>query len=442
MAHMMKHTKAACGHMFAHYDRECEHISNENIDTQRTHLNYNLAVHQQLSQGEFVKQRCSQVHCQNRKDVNVMVSWVVTAPKNLPEQEHGHFFKATYDFLQNRYGKENVVSAYVHMDEITPHMHFAFVPVIYDQKKDRYKVSAKEAVGRPDLQTFHADLSKHLELALGHEVDILNEVTKNGNKTVRELKREAAAKEIEDLKQERKQLLFQQKKEFGRYEDLQIEVGKIQDTAVKTVMPGFVALKKKDFEQLKEQAKAYVVNREEINDIRQHRKALADKEKKLEKEKAALAQERAKAVQKQKQADAAYQRQLNLNLLLEKEEEQRKHLKEELKAKEQQLISKEKELEWKDTCLDSVNYSYRSLSFVLAHTVAAIKTLPFTGLSQNQNELVQAISRYAEDKMAQNGHHEAQDAIKEARVCTAIKMQRPPEKPPISRKWSDHGFDR
>ena len=56
MAHMMKHTKAACGHMFAHYDRECEHISNENIDTQRSHLNYNLAVHQQLPQGEFVKQ--------------------------------------------------------------------------------------------------------------------------------------------------------------------------------------------------------------------------------------------------------------------------------------------------------------------------------------------------------------------------------------------------
>ena len=431
MAHMMKHTKAACGHMFAHYDRECEHISNENIDTQRSHLNYNLAVHQQLPQGEFVKQRCSQVHCQNRKDVNVMVSWVVTAPKNLPEQEHGHFFKATYDFLQNRYGKENVVSAYVHMDEITPHMHFAFVPVIYDQKKDRYKVSAKEAVGRPDLQTFHADLSKHLELALGHEVDILNEVTKNGNKTVRELKREAAAKEIEDLKQERKQLLFQQKKEFGRYEDLQIEVGKIQDTAVKTVMPGFVALKKKDFEQLKEQAKAYVVNREEINDIRQHRKALADKEKELEKEKAALAQEREKAAQKQQQANADYQRQLNLNFLLEKEEKEKKELQEKLREAEKGLIQKEK-----------INNKFRRISFVLADTVAAIKTLPSDGLTRSQNELIEAISRYADDGIIRNGPYEALDAIKEARVCTAIKMQKSPGKPPISRKWPDHGFDR
>lgn len=129
MAHMMKHTKASCGHMFAHFDRRAEHISNENLDRTRTHLNYNLATHQTMDQGEFVRQRCSEVHCQNRKDVNVMVSWVVTAPKDLPEAEHRAFFQASYDFLKNRYGLENVVSAYVHMDEVTPHMHFAFVPV-------------------------------------------------------------------------------------------------------------------------------------------------------------------------------------------------------------------------------------------------------------------------------------------------------------------------
>jgi len=27
MAHLMKHTKASCGHMFAHYVRKAEHIS-------------------------------------------------------------------------------------------------------------------------------------------------------------------------------------------------------------------------------------------------------------------------------------------------------------------------------------------------------------------------------------------------------------------------------
>ncbi len=59
MAHLMKHTKASCGHMFAHYDRKAEHISNENLDRSKTHMNYNLATHQQEQQGEFIRKRCS-----------------------------------------------------------------------------------------------------------------------------------------------------------------------------------------------------------------------------------------------------------------------------------------------------------------------------------------------------------------------------------------------
>lgn len=196
MAHLMKHNASASGHMTKHYERAKDSdgnyikFSNQDIDTNRTHLNYNIAGNQQLNQMEFIRQRCSQVRCQNRKDVNVMCSWVITAPKDLPEHEQKYFFKASYDFLANRYGRENVVSAYVHLDETTPHMHFAFVPVTEDKKRDCLKVSAKEVVNRKDLQTFHNDLQKHLECELGHPVNILNEATKDGNKTVSELKRQ------------------------------------------------------------------------------------------------------------------------------------------------------------------------------------------------------------------------------------------------------------
>lgn len=202
MAHMMKHTKASCGHMFAHFDRKAEHISNENLDRTRTHLNYNLADHQQMDQGEFVRQRCSEVRCQNRKDINVMCSWVVTAPKDLPANEHRAFFENTFDFLEKRYGKENTVSAHVHMDEVTPHLHYAFVPVVHDVKHDRDKVSAKERVSRTDLQTFHKDLSGYLEKALGHEVNVLNEATKEGNKSIEVLKRESAINKVAELEKQ------------------------------------------------------------------------------------------------------------------------------------------------------------------------------------------------------------------------------------------------
>jgi len=198
MAHMMKHTKASCGHMFAHFDRKAEHISNENLDRTRTHLNYNLATHQQMDQGEFVRKRCSEVRCQNRKDLNVMVSWVVTAPKDLPEAEHKAFFQASYDFLKNRYGLENIVSAYVHMDEVTPHMHFAFVPVVEDKKRDGYKISAKEAIDRKDLQTFHKDLDTHMTRVFGRDIGVLNEATKEGNRSIEELKRQSATERLQE----------------------------------------------------------------------------------------------------------------------------------------------------------------------------------------------------------------------------------------------------
>lgn len=203
----MKFTKAGCGHMFAHFDRKAEHISNENLDRTRTHLNYNLAIHQQMDQGEFVRKRCTEVRCQNRKDVNVMVSWVVTAPKDLSETEYKAFFQASYDFLQKRYGRENVVSAYVHMDEVTPHMHFAFVPVVRTFKQNRknpdiltevLKVSAKECVNRYDLRSFHGDLQHYVEHELGHKVSILNEATKEGNRSIGELKRQSAIERLQE----------------------------------------------------------------------------------------------------------------------------------------------------------------------------------------------------------------------------------------------------
>lgn len=193
MAHIEKYSKGAIGHLLAHYDRRAEHIGNECVDRTRSHLNYNLAEELQPDrQGDFIKQRCSEVKVQNRKDVNLMCTWVVTVPKDLPEDEHKQFFKATFDFLSARYGKENVISAYVHMDETTPHMHFAFVPVVEDKKKGGLKVSAKERINRNELRLFHYELEQALSSALGHNVAILNEATKNGNKTITQLKTETA----------------------------------------------------------------------------------------------------------------------------------------------------------------------------------------------------------------------------------------------------------
>jgi len=208
LAHMMKMTRTAVGHMFNHYGRsddleKAAYVirSNENINSVNTVLNYNLARNDQpLGQLEFLNKRLSEVRVQNRSDVNVMVDWVVTLPQTLNNQgftDEEKFFREAYAFLSERYGKENVISAYVHLDETTPHLHFAFVPVTEDTKRGGFKLSAKEVVNRQDLRTFHKNLSDHMERVFGRDIGILNEATKEGNKSIQELKRQSAAERLQ-----------------------------------------------------------------------------------------------------------------------------------------------------------------------------------------------------------------------------------------------------
>lgn len=156
--HVTKYTRGTLGHMLGHYDRTKDGLG-ENVIPERTQLNYNLAVDDQpLKQLDFVHKRLGEVRYLKRKDVNVLCDWVVTMPKDLADEYREPFFKAAYNFFAEKYGHDNVVSAYVHMDEMQPHMHFAFVPVVADRKRDGWKLSAKEAITRVDLQHIHEQM--------------------------------------------------------------------------------------------------------------------------------------------------------------------------------------------------------------------------------------------------------------------------------------------
>lgn len=216
MAHFAKHTRGSVGGLTKHFERAKDNegryyrFKNQSIDKERTSLNYNLATHGE-SQLNFIKNRLNEVYCMKRDDVKVMGTWVVTAPQTVPSEHQREFFERTYKFLAERYGEKNVVSAYVHMDETTPHMHFAFIPITYDKKKEREKVSAKEVINKADMRTFHTDLQKVMdEFTETHDnkfkCDVLNGATENGNITVQGLK----ARELEQLNAEQELALEEQ----------------------------------------------------------------------------------------------------------------------------------------------------------------------------------------------------------------------------------------
>ncbi|MTD32263.1 mob protein, partial [Planomicrobium sp. YIM 101495] len=182
MAHVQKYTKANMQGLSIHLDRKTENHSNEDIDIERSHLNYDLCE----KEGDTLSrmnERLDEVYCMDRKDVKACCSWVVTLPENLkdaPDEHQRKFFEETYGFLADRYGGEkNVLSANVHNDETTPHMHFAFIPVVYDPKKEREKVSAKLVINRNELKVFHKDLDVHLKESIPeiYQDGILNDKT-------------------------------------------------------------------------------------------------------------------------------------------------------------------------------------------------------------------------------------------------------------------------
>ncbi|WP_273729988.1 MobV family relaxase, partial [Leuconostoc mesenteroides] len=150
------------------------------IDVSKSYLNQDLMADGSDMLSRF-NERLNDVYCMKRDDVKALATWIVTLPEELaeaPYEQKSAFFEATTNFFNERYGQENAVAAVVHYDEITPHLHYAFVPVVFDNKKARYKVSAKEVLTRHDLQTFHDDLDQHLKKVLPfYEQGILNHKT-------------------------------------------------------------------------------------------------------------------------------------------------------------------------------------------------------------------------------------------------------------------------
>ena len=245
---MQKYTRNALGHMLKHYarakDQDGKYIQfgNQNIDEYFTQNNYNLANREDnLSDYEFIKKRTEELNCLKRKDVNVMATWVVTIPQKYVDaigtddfftdkEEDTYrykFFKATYDFLENKYGKDNVIGGYVHLDETTPHMHFAFIPTVWDNKKQRLKVSAKECLNKKALQRFHPELNAYLNKSLKKELKELGlediGVITNNNRDKQYIPMEDLKKRIKELEIANKRLQNQQREQIKTMQSLSLQ---------------------------------------------------------------------------------------------------------------------------------------------------------------------------------------------------------------------------
>lgn len=191
-----KFTRNQASNILVHCNRSdpTRTYGNQEIHPERTYLNYNLGPeHFGLTDFQFMKKRCEDLKVLKRNDVNWMVSWVVTMPADYKGNQK-RFFEESYKFMANKYGYENIISAYVHLDETSPHMHFCFVPAIFDDKKQKTRVNAKKLINKVELKKIHPEMQEYLEKQLQTKVNILNGATENGNKSIEQLKKEEPIK--------------------------------------------------------------------------------------------------------------------------------------------------------------------------------------------------------------------------------------------------------
>lgn len=243
-----KFTRNQSGNILVHCDRSDPNrtYKNQEIDHLKTYLNYNLAPeHKGMTDYEFMKKRCEEFKILKRKDVNWLVSWVITMPADYKGNKV-LFFREAYNFMENRYGKDNVVSAYVHLDETSPHMHFCFVPVIFDKKKQEYKVNAKQCINKVELKQIHPEMQEYLENKLQTKVNILNGATAEGNKTIDQLKKEEKIKQkviselIRNPTEEIKKLVIEQIPEEQKENIIEEEIENVKEELKKA--PDFIQI--------------------------------------------------------------------------------------------------------------------------------------------------------------------------------------------------------
>ncbi len=173
VCHMEKYHKTDIAPVEQENERDENYqADNPQIDPTRTRENYNI-IKRQRSYTQFINDKIAALDLPTkvRKDAVLMCSFVLGSDraffKNLSAQERQQFFVDCTRFFAERYGEDNIISAVVHMDETTPHLHLNLIPIADG------RLCAKQLFDRKALQNlqtdFHSVVGKKWDLQRGRE---------------------------------------------------------------------------------------------------------------------------------------------------------------------------------------------------------------------------------------------------------------------------------
>ena len=196
-----KLTRAQAMGAYKHNERKTKNHSNKNIDSSKTELNYYLKKNELSYIKEFdkIKEKYD-LKGQIRSNSNIMCEMVFTSDQKffnkIGYEESKRYFEESYKFIceYKNLGEQNIISAVVHMDEDTPHMHLLFIPVIHTTDKQGNKIDKVCCrdfwKGKNSYRDLQNSYFKHIsEKGFKLERGELVEVTNREHYSVQEYKR-------------------------------------------------------------------------------------------------------------------------------------------------------------------------------------------------------------------------------------------------------------
>ena len=145
-----KYTRSSLMGIYRHNERKNTSYTNKNINHQNTYKNYAI----KKCDTNYLK-KFDQIRQENnlkgwiKKNSNVVCEYIITSDSeyfnSIGEEETQRFFKTAFNFVKSykNLGEKYILSANVHLDEATPHLHLVFIPVVYSLDKKNGKVIDK-----------------------------------------------------------------------------------------------------------------------------------------------------------------------------------------------------------------------------------------------------------------------------------------------------------
>ena len=128
--------------IYRHNERRNKNYSNDNIYKEKSYLNYSLKSPKYRYDKEFdIMKEKYDLKGQIKTVSNIACEYIITSDKQffeeIGEEETKRYFETAYQFVTEykNFGEQYIMSAKVHMDEETPHMHLIFLPVVHTQDK-------------------------------------------------------------------------------------------------------------------------------------------------------------------------------------------------------------------------------------------------------------------------------------------------------------------